>query len=121
MKKILLIEDEPDLVTVLQTRLEANNYQVATALDGEEGLAKVEQEAPDLILLDIIMPKIDGLEVCQRIKSNQKTAHIPVIIITASGVKDVDKKSAEAGAQYLIRKPFDPTDLLKKIRTLIGE
>lgn len=121
MKKILFIEDEPDLITLIKTRLEANDFEVVTAADGEEGLKKVYEERPSLVLLDVIMPKMDGFEVCRRLKSDPEVAGIPVVIITASGVRDVEKKSFEAGAQGFIRKPFEPTDLLWKIKNLTQE
>ena len=78
-KKILLIEDEPYQVMMVKFRLEANNYDFISACDGEEGLKKACEEKPDLILLDLFMPIIDGYEVCQRLKKNPKTKNIPII------------------------------------------
>lgn len=114
-KKILFIEDEVELVELIQMRLEANNYQMIAAYDGEEGLKKVYSEKPDLILLDVIMPKIDGLTLCRRLKSDPKTKHTPIIIVSASGGKDLPERFRKAGADDFIFKPFEATELLEKI------
>jgi CheY-like chemotaxis protein len=117
-KTILLIEDEKDMVVMISARLNANGYSVVTALDGEEGLKVAGEIKPDLILLDIIMPKINGFEVCSRLKKNPETSSIPVVIITASGIKNVEKKCVEAGAEDFIHKPYDAGELLNKISKL---
>ena len=119
-KKILFIEDEVDIVTLMQARLVSQGYQMLSAFDGEEGLKMVQEEKPDLILLDKIMPKMDGLEVCQRLKSDPKTKDIPIIIVSASGEKDLPERCQAAGADDLIIKPFEPEDLLFRIKKLIG-
>lgn len=114
-KKILFIDDEPDLVMLMQTRLASHGYQVLSAFDGEEGLKMVQEEKPDLILLDKIMPKMDGLEVCQRLKADPKTKDIPVMIVSASGGMDLPERCLAAGADDVIIKPFEAEDLLAKI------
>ncbi|MDP2929371.1 MAG: response regulator [Candidatus Omnitrophota bacterium] len=119
-KKILFIEDEVDIVTLMQARLVSQGYQMLSAFDGEEGLKMAQEEKPDLILLDKIMPKMDGLEVCQRLKSDPKTKDIPIIIVSASGGKDLPERCQAARADDLIIKPFEPEELLSKIKKFIG-
>ena len=117
-KKILIIDDEQDLVSVVKLRLKANNFLVSEAFTAKEGLKKAE-EKPDLILLDILLPDSDGYQVCQRLKSNSKTQDIPIIIFTASSLKDLAKKAIDAGAIDYLIKPFEPKDLLEKINKAI--
>ncbi len=114
-KKILFVEDEPDQVMVIKMRLEASGYEVITANDGLTGLKYVEDKRPDLVLLDIIMPGMDGIEVCKRLKANEKTKHIPVIAVTASGEEDLEKRCIEAGCSNVIKKPYDSKELLENI------
>jgi len=120
-KKILIIEDEPDQILMLGTRLNAVGYKIVSASDGEKGLKMVSTESPDLILLDIILPKMDGYKVCKSVKENPDIAKIPIIMITAAGVKDLEEKCMAAGADALIRKPYECTDLVEKIKGLLGE
>jgi len=120
-KKILFIEDEIDQIVMVQTRLEGSGYEVIGAMDGEEGLKKVHEENPDLILLDLIIPKIDGFEVCRRLRGCPDTSNIPVIVITASGTRDVEGKCRAVGADEIIRKPYESTDLVSKIKALLRE
>ena len=115
-KKILIIEDEPEQIEVLKIRLEANNFEVISALDGEEGLAKANKEKPDLILLDIVMPKINGYEVCKHIKQNPEMKNIPIIVISAIGAKDFEERCLDAGAEECIRKPYDSADVVTRIK-----
>ncbi len=114
--KILFIEDEPDQIMMISLRLAKNGYEVVSAKDGEEGLRKVLTEKPDLILLDVIMPGIDGLEVCRRLKEDPATRHIPIISTTAAGVDDIEHQCFAAGANDCVRKPYDSAELLLKIQ-----
>ncbi|MDO9543031.1 MAG: response regulator [Kiritimatiellia bacterium] len=120
-KKILLIEDEPSQVMMIKFRLEANNFDFLAACDGEEGLKKARAEKPDLILLDLIMPKINGYEVCRRLRQNPETKNIPVIILTASVGNDVNEKSLACGANDCLIKPFESAELVAKIKTWLKE
>lgn len=120
-KRILFIEDEPDQVMMVTMRLEANNWEVMSAMDGEEGLKKVKEKKPDLILLDLVMPKLDGAQVCRRLKEDPTTKKIPIIVMTASGVKNLEKKCLALGAEDIIRKPYDSLDLVAKVKALLGE
>ena len=118
--KILVVDDNPDIVEMITVRLEANNYQVITALSGQEALDKIKQEVPDLILLDIAMPEMDGFEVGRRLKMDPDTKKIPVIMVTArSEHKDVLRSITEAGALDYVAKPFRPDILLKRIKDVL--
>jgi CheY-like chemotaxis protein len=116
-KKILFIEDEPDQIMVVKIRLEADGFEFISATNGEDGLKEAQSEKPDLILLDIIMPKMDGYEVCKRLKADPKTKAIPVIVITAVATKDLEQKCVGVGADDLIRKPYESADLVAKIKS----
>jgi len=116
-KKILLVEDEPYQVMMVKFRLEANNFDFISAGDGEEGLKKAYEEKPDLILLDLFMPKIDGYEACRLLRRNPKTKNIPIILFTASAGQDIKEKYTDYGANDYIIKPFDSADLVAKIKT----
>ena len=119
-KKILVVED--DLVTqrVLSARLEINGYEVITAQDGEEGLKKARKENPDLVMLDLMMPKMTGYEVCRMLKFDDKYKNIPIIVLSALDQQDEREKAIKAGADAVFIKPFDLDLLLVKIRGFIG-
>ena len=121
-KKILIVDDEPAILIVSRRRLEANGYEVVTAASGKEGIEKAVTCKPDLVLLDIIMPGLDGYEVCRRLKSSEKTREIPVIIFTASSPRDDSgEKAIEFGAVGYLTKPFESDDLLSIIeRSFLG-
>jgi len=118
-KKILIIDDEPDMLEILKFRLEKNGYKITTASSGEEGLKKAEKVNPDLILLDILLPGMSGLEVVKRMKKNRATKNIPIIMVTALISRDVKTEGLNNGAEYLISKPFDPAELLAEIKNVI--
>ncbi len=120
-KKILVVDDELIIVKLLTNRLTANGYDVVAAHDGEEALETVRQEEPDLILLDISLPKMNGDKVCELLKKDAKYSKIPIIILTASSQKVKAEKLKEAGADGYIVKPFKPEELLSEIRRLLGE
>jgi DNA-binding response OmpR family regulator len=118
-KKILIIEDEPELANALKIRLQAKGYKADTANDGLAGWEAVQSVKPDLVLLDLMLPVMDGYEVCRYIKGDKKTKNIPVIMLTAKSVfKDVDKGFSVGADDYII-KPYDLDMLLKKIERLI--
>lgn len=118
-KKILFIEDEPGQIAMISLRLEKNGYEMISSMDGAEGLKMAVKENPDLILVDVIMPGIDGFEVCRRLRKNPVTKHIPIISTTAAGIDDVEHQCIAAGADDCVRKPYDSADLLKKVRRLL--
>ncbi|MFQ5951842.1 MAG: response regulator transcription factor [Candidatus Omnitrophota bacterium] len=118
-KKILIVDDEPFVVKVLANRLEASNYEVISAYDGQEGLKKVHDEKPDLIILDLILPKINGYEICNMLKKDKTFSEIPIIIISGRTTREDMKLAEEAAADAYIIKPFDRETLLSKIEELL--
>ena len=119
--KILVVDDEIYIVHILDFSLGMEGYDVVTALDGEQALEKVKSEKPDLIVLDIMMPKLDGYEVCKTIKSDPATKQIPVILLSAKG-RNVDQKMGfDVGADDYITKPFSPRKLVERINQLLGQ
>ena len=121
MDKLLIVDDEPDITNVLRLILEAEGYQVVPALSGDEALSVAEIEAPDLVLLDLMMPGKSGLETCRHLKNQSRTRNIPVIIFSALG-RDVDRKlTAEAGASVHLKKPFNNARLLTEVKRCLGE
>jgi CheY-like chemotaxis protein len=119
-KKILIVDDEADILTTFSNRLRLNGYQVTTASDGREALEKADSEKPDLILLDLMMPGIDGFSVLEALKSNPKHKHIPVIITSVKFHRDSMDKAAGLGADDYLSKPFVASDLLEKIEKLLA-
>jgi len=116
---ILIVEDNPAGLEIMQVRLAANNYQVITATDGEKGLAQAEKHLPDLILLDIMMPKMDGLEVCRRIKNNPDLPFMPIIMVTAkTDSKDIIA-GLEAGGDEYLTKPVDHGSLVARVKSML--
>jgi two-component system alkaline phosphatase synthesis response regulator PhoP len=119
--KILVVDDEIYIVHILDFSLGMEGYEVVTALDGEQALEKLRSEKPDLIVLDIMMPKLDGYEVCKTVKGSPDTAHIPVILLSAKG-RNVDQKMGfDVGADDYITKPFSPRKLVERINQLLGQ
>ncbi len=119
-KKILVIEDEKDMSYAVTLQLEAKGYEVITAFDGMEGLDKARMKKPDLIILDLMLPKLDGYKVCRMLKFDEKYKNIPIILFTARA-QDSDKKTGrEVMADAYITKPFKPAALLDKIQELLA-
>ncbi len=118
-KRILLVEDEVDMVYALTLQLEAADYEVLSAKDGQIGLDMARKEKPDLIILDLMLPKVDGYKVCRMLKFDEKYKQIPIIMFTAR-VQEQDKKLGhEVGADAYITKPFDTQMLLDKVSALL--
>ncbi len=119
--KILVVDDEIYIVHILDFSLGMEGYEVLTALDGEQALEKARAEHPDLVVLDIMMPKLDGYETCKMLKADPKTKDIPVILLSAKG-RNVDQKVGfEVGADDYITKPFSPRKLVERINTILGQ
>ena len=118
--RILAVDDTPENLEILRMRLEANGYEVATAADGEEGLAKAHSLGPDLILMDIQLPVIDGYEAARRIKADPALRHIPIIAVTSYALSGDEAKALAAGCDDYIAKPFSPRELLAKIRAFLS-
>ncbi len=119
-KKILIVEDEELICKVLSIRLEGLGYKVFIALDGEEGLDAVKKENPDLVLLDIGLPKLDGNTLCELIKNGNDTKHIKVIMLTGKRLVGDMENSFSAGADFYVNKPYEWPRLLEHIKKLIG-
>ena len=119
MPKILVVDDEDNIRMLLRFNLEKSGYQVQEAANGKEALELVNQEKPDLLLLDLMLPEIDGLEVCRRLKGSPTTASLPIIMLTAKN-EEVDKViGLELGADDYIAKPFSPRELLARIKAVL--
>jgi DNA-binding response OmpR family regulator len=119
--KILVVDDEIYIVHILDFSLGMEGYDVLTALDGEQAVEKARAEHPDLIVLDIMMPKLDGYETCKILKAGEDTKSIPVILLSAKG-RNVDQKIGfEVGADDYITKPFSPRKLVERINALLGQ
>jgi CheY-like chemotaxis protein len=115
-KKILVVDDEPAILNLVENRLRANGYDVVTAADGEEGVQKAKAENPDLILLDIMMPKMSGCEAAVLIQDDPKTKDIPIIMLTALVSKNEESKRVQYRLNICIAKPFDNQDLVAKVQ-----
>lgn len=119
--KILLVEDDAFLIEMYNTKFELEKFEVLTAVNGDDGVKMVIKEMPDLVLLDILLPKLDGFGVLEQLKSNQKTKNIPIILLTNLGQKEDVKKGLELGASdYLIKAHFMPSEVVKKIREVLN-
>jgi DNA-binding response OmpR family regulator len=115
-KKILLVDDEPEILEICRDYLEASNYDVVTAKDGAQGLSSARREKPDLIVLDLMMPEMDGLDVCREIR---RESNVPIIMLTAR-VEETDKLiGLELGADDYITKPFSPRELVARVRVVL--
>lgn len=118
-KKILIIEDEKDIIELLDFNLSKDGFDVSSAQTGEDGLHLARTNSPDLILLDLMLPGINGLDICKFLKTDQKTGHIPIVMLTAKD-EDIDVVTGlEVGADDYITKPFSPKVLIARIRTVL--
>jgi len=117
--RVLIVEDEPDIRDLVVHHLKREGYQVSAAASGEEALRQVQAAPPDLVLLDLMMPAMDGLEVCRRLRQDPATAMLPIVMLTAKG-DEVDRVlGLEIGADDYIVKPFSPKELLARVRALL--
>ncbi|MGB5849194.1 MAG: response regulator [Ignavibacteriaceae bacterium] len=117
MKKILVIDDLPENVFMLKDRLEHEGYEVLTAYNGKSGIEKAQNEVPDLILLDVMMPDINGFEVCKTLVSDSRTSDIPIILVTAKTDAEDIKEGLESGAYDYIKKPINKIELLARVKS----
>lgn len=117
--RILIIEDEKDAVELLQFSLGASGYRTLAAGDGWTGVQTAERERPDLILLDLMLPELDGIAVCELLRRKESTAHIPIIMLTACATEDARVIGLEAGADDYVTKPFSQRELMVRIRRLL--
>jgi two-component system alkaline phosphatase synthesis response regulator PhoP len=121
LAKLLVVDDEENILMILKDSLQFSGFDVVTATNGEEALVMVAKENPDLMVLDIGMPKLDGWEVCRRLKGNDQTKHLPIIILTAYAQTSDKRKGMELGADRFVTKPCDLTDLVKEINDLLAK
>jgi DNA-binding response OmpR family regulator len=118
-KQILIVDDEPSIIVALQFLMEHNGYNTIVAFSGEEAMEAVARHHPDLILLDIMLPVVDGFEVCQRVRENPEWKDIRIVLVTALGSEVNVNKGLDLGADAYITKPFSNADLVAKVKELI--
>jgi DNA-binding response OmpR family regulator len=117
---ILVADDDPDIRSLVELRLEKSGYDVVAAGDGEQAFATALERAPDIALLDVMMPKLDGYEVTQRLREHEATRHLPIILLTAR-VQETDiARGVEAGADDYVKKPFSTNDLRDRVQAVLG-
>ncbi|HRI46321.1 MAG TPA: response regulator [Ignavibacteriaceae bacterium] len=119
MSKILVVDDQPENVYLLQDRLETEGFEIITAYDGKTGIEKAVKEKPDLILLDVMMPELSGLEVCSVLIENDETSSIPIILVTAKTSAEDIKAGLQAGAFDYIKKPVEKVELLARVNSAL--
>ncbi|HEU4895451.1 MAG TPA: response regulator, partial [Acidimicrobiia bacterium] len=118
-ERVLVADDDPDILTVVKVNLELDGFELDTAVDGEDALQKATANPPDVIILDIMMPRMDGLTALHRLRSQAATASIPIILLTARGLPEDRVRGLELGADDYITKPFDITELAARIRAVL--
>jgi two-component system alkaline phosphatase synthesis response regulator PhoP len=118
-KKILIVEDEKDILQLVKLYLEKEGYRTVAAMTGPEGLAQVKTEKPDLVVLDLMLPELDGLEVCKRLRSDPETAMLPIIMLTAKAEESDTIVGLELGADDYVTKPFSPKTLVARVKALV--
>jgi len=120
-KKILMVEDEEIMIDLLQRKIAQEGYEISVARNGEEGLAAMKEKKPDLVLLDIIMPKMGGFEVMEKMQKDKDLKKIPVIVISNSGQPvEIDRAQKMGAEDWLIKTEFDPQEVIEKIKKQIG-
>ena len=119
-KKVLIVDDEPSIIVALQFLMEQNGYETLVAFSGEEAMETIARHRPDLILLDIMLPVVDGFEVCQRIREKAEWKDIRIVLVTALGSEANAAKGLALGANAYITKPFANADLLAKVKELLA-
>ncbi|MFZ4538567.1 response regulator transcription factor [Propionivibrio sp.] len=119
-KKVLIADDEPNIVISLEFLLRREGFDVVVAVDGEEALAKARSEKPDLVLLDVMMPKMNGFDVCQALRADPELAGMRVLMLTAKGRETEVSKGLGLGANAYMTKPFSTKELVAQVRSLLG-
>ncbi len=120
-KRILIVDDEPDLAETIQMNLEMEGYECLVAYDGNRGLERARKENPDLIILDVMLPGMNGYKVCRLLKFDEKYKRIPIIMLTAEAQEQDRRLGEQTGADYYMTKPFSADKLLAKIKEYLGE
>ncbi len=119
--RVLIIDDEPELVKAVEVRLKANGYDVEVAYDGKAGIDKAKEVRPDLILLDFVMPMMDGYEVARELMADIEIKQIPIVVLTASQQKDLKTRFREIGINAFIVKPFETSELLDMVNKYLSK
>jgi phosphate regulon transcriptional regulator PhoB len=118
-KRILVIEDDRDIIELVRYNLEKDSFQVATASDGAAGIAQLRKSPPDLLILDLMLPKLSGLEVCKEVRREAATARLPIVMLTARGEEADRVVGLELGADDYVTKPFSPRELVARVKALL--
>jgi DNA-binding response OmpR family regulator len=121
MKRVLAVDDEPHILKLVSFALATHGFEVLQAADGMSAALVAEAEQPDLILMDVMMPILNGYDACERIKGNPKTAHIPVVMLSAKSQVTEQTEGLERGALCYITKPFTPKELVKRVSELLED
>lgn len=120
MKNILLIEDDPFLIDIYTTKLKENGFSVEVAINGEEGLRKLTEKKIDLLILDIVLPQIDGWEILKRVKSDARSKSLPIVVLSNLGQKSEVEKGLKTGAtKYLIKAHYTPSEVVEEIKDVL--
>lgn len=118
---MLVVDDDPQVLGLLRLNFEMEGYEVSCANDGTEALEAVSREVPDLVVCDVMMPGIDGLEVVRRLRADPATAHLPVVVLSAKAMRSDLRAGIEAGADEYVTKPFDPVELIDVVSRLLAQ
>jgi DNA-binding response OmpR family regulator len=119
-KRILIVDDEPNIVTSLEFLMKREGFEVAIAADGEAALKSAAESAPDLVLLDIMLPKVNGFEVCQKLRADPRWAKVKIVMLTAKGRETEIAKGMALGADLYVTKPFSTKELVGQVKQLLG-
>ena len=119
-KRILVVDDHPQLVDLIKIRLESSGFEVITATDGQEGLTKARKEQPDLIVLDVMLPKMNGYKICRLLKFDRKFRDIPIVMLSSRAKKSDADVGLKMGADEYLFKPFNPKQLLEVVKKYVG-
>jgi DNA-binding response OmpR family regulator len=120
MKKILLVEDDPFLIEIYKTKLTEAGFKVSVAIDGQEGIKKTEEENPDLVLLDIVLPNVDGWEYLRKISKHEKFKNLKIVVLSNLGQKSEVEKGMDLGAaKYIIKAHYTPSEVVEEVKKII--
>ena len=120
-KTVLVVDDEVNIVTSLEYVMKAAGFDVATAYDGEEALTKIAEIVPDLVILDVMMPKLDGFEVCEKVRANPLWESVSIVMLTAKGRDSEREKGLSLGANDYLTKPFSTHDIVQRVKELLSD
>ena len=117
--KVLVVDDDPVIVRLLEVNFEMEGFTVVTAVDGQDGVDKARAEQPDVVVSDVMMPKLNGLELAATLKADEATKHIPIVLLSAKAQVDDIRSGLDAGADDYVTKPFEPLDLIDRVTKLL--